>query len=124
MFETVEILEPCIICYEKFDENNNKPFMSTKFVKNINCNCKYMVHESCMNIWLENCIINTHRKSKLNIKCLICASPVHCITHKIENNDNILSLKAKQEICRCLTCLIIIMIIGLIILACNPKRIH
>ena len=67
----VEYLEPCIICFDNIDENGNVTINSSNLLITLNCNCKYSVHRTCLNHWLQ-----TRPHQNMAIRCLVCGSEV------------------------------------------------
>ena len=97
--EPVELVEPCIICYDSEDEHGNMPVASSDFLQTNLCNCEYMVHASCMRHWLAARPINLPSHQ---IRCLVCSSIVE---KKRSVGDRLreccrLSPAAKRELCR------------------------
>ena len=97
--ECVELLEPCVICYDSEDATGSLPVKSSLFLQTNLCRCKYMVHNSCMMHWLA---ARPRTPSYDFMYCLVCSSPVErkrTIMERVSDwcrmSDN-----AKRRVCR------------------------
>ena len=69
--EHVELVEPCIICFEVLDDRGAATVRSKDIVIAHECACDYTVHRACWERW------RTQRPSRhRGLRCLVCASPV------------------------------------------------
>ena len=69
--EHVELVEPCIICFEEFDDSGAAPLCSRDIVVARHCACNYMVHRACWDRWRDQ-RPSRHR----DLRCLVCSSVV------------------------------------------------
>lgn len=69
--EHVELVEPCIICLEEFDDGGAAPLCSRDIVVARHCACNYTVHRTCWDRW-RNQLPSRHR----GLRCLVCSSAV------------------------------------------------
>ena len=97
--EDVELLDPCVICYETEDEDGNLPVKSTEFLDNISCRCEYMVHSNCIRQWL---ITRPRTYPHYKVRCLLCSSTVEKKRSSKEKFMEFctLSMEAKRQLCR------------------------
>ena len=69
--EHVELVEPCIICLEEFDDWGAAPLCSRDIVVARHCACNYTVHRTCWDRWRDQ-LPSRHR----GLRCLVCSSAV------------------------------------------------
>ena len=69
--EHVELVEPCIICFEEFDDGGAAPICSRDIVIAHHCACSYMVHRTCWDHWRDQ-LPSRHR----GLRCLVCSSAI------------------------------------------------
>jgi len=69
--EHVELVEPCIICFEEFDNEGAAGLYSRDIIVARNCACNYTLHRACWERWREQRPSRRH-----GLRCLVCSSPV------------------------------------------------
>ena len=70
-------LDYCIICLDELDSDNNNYINSCDLLITA-CECKYNIHRSCFNQWLNT------RNNSSNVNCLICGSEGQIIVSRRE----------------------------------------
>ena len=69
--EHVELVEPCIICFEVLDDRGTATVCSKDIVIARECACDYTLHRSCWERWRAHRPLRHH-----GLRCLVCASPI------------------------------------------------
>ena len=113
--EHVELVEPCIICFEEFDDEGVAALRAKDIVVSRYCACKYMMHRTCWERWMYE------RPSRYNgPRCLVCSSPVE---RRRSRSEIIAEFFGTYEVQSATICRFIIYIVGfaiLLIVICSP----
>lgn len=69
--EHVELVEPCIICFEGHDDRGTPTVCSKDIVVARDCACDYAIHRTCWEHWMDQRPLRHY-----GLRCLVCASPI------------------------------------------------
>lgn len=113
--EHVELVEPCIICFEEFDDEGIAALCSKDIVVSRQCACSYMMHRACWERWRNQRPTQYH-----GMRCLVCSSPVE---RRRSRGEIISEFFGTYEVQSARICKFIVFVAGfaiLLIVMCSP----
>ena len=112
--EHVELVEPCIICFEEFDDGGAAPLCSSDIVVTRHCACNYMVHRTCWNRWRKQLL-----SRRRGLRCLVCSSAVERRRSRGETIAEFIETHEVQSVRACRYIVYLVCIAILFIVVCG-----